>query len=95
MEHAMNINSEEELLGLKNEGKISESEYAELLSAMRKPSPPPEPSESDDEYASKQKFGKTAFYLLLAGIVVPTIVFFISFAATGGGESGSCRWRCP
>ena len=87
MDNAMNITSEQELLGLKNEGKISESEYAELLSAMRKaPSKGAEPEVPSDEAASKQKLGKIAFYLMLAGIAVPTAVFLVSFAITGGGE---------
>ena len=36
MENAANITSEEELLELKNEGKITEDEYQDLLSAIRK-----------------------------------------------------------
>jgi len=95
MDHAIDINSEEELLGLKNEGKISDSEYADLLSAMRKPSPKThEAIVSGDEDTSKQKYGKIAFYLMLAGIVVPTVVFFISFAVTGGGEGDAIFSIC-
>lgn len=37
METASNPSSEEELLQLRNEGKISEAEYQELLAAMSKP----------------------------------------------------------
>lgn len=37
MENVSNISSEEELLQLRNEGKISEDEYNHLLAAMRKP----------------------------------------------------------
>jgi hypothetical protein len=36
MESISNISSEEELLQLRNEGKISEAEYQDLLAAMRK-----------------------------------------------------------
>ena len=36
MENIPNISSEEELLQLRNEGKISEAEYQELLAAIRK-----------------------------------------------------------
>ena len=50
MQTASNPSSEEELLQLRDEGKISEGEYAELLEAMNKPasdktepSTPPEP----------------------------------------------------
>jgi len=45
MENVANISSEEELLQLHNEGKISEAEYQDLLAAMRKPSP----NENGDE----------------------------------------------
>ena len=36
MENVSSISSEEELLGLRNEGKISEEEYEELLETLRK-----------------------------------------------------------
>ena len=36
MENMSNISSEQELLHLRNEGKISEAEYAELLETLRK-----------------------------------------------------------
>ena len=35
MENVSNISSEEKLLALRDEGKISEAEYQELLIAMR------------------------------------------------------------
>ena len=38
MERASNLSSEEELLNLKNEGKIDEEEYQQLLSSMKKSS---------------------------------------------------------
>jgi hypothetical protein len=37
MEDISNISSEEELLQLRNEGKITEDEYEQLLAAMSKP----------------------------------------------------------
>ena len=37
MENISNISSEEELLQLRNDGKISEAEYQELLESMNKP----------------------------------------------------------
>jgi len=37
MENIKSVTSEEELLHLRNEGKISENEYEQLLEAMRKP----------------------------------------------------------
>lgn len=39
MENKPNISSEEELLHLRNEGKISEAEYQELLATLRKAPP--------------------------------------------------------
>lgn len=50
MESKINVSSEEELLKLHDEGKISDAEYEELLAAIRKPparnsdvKPPAEP----------------------------------------------------
>ena len=43
MEDPKNISSEQELLELRNQGKISEAEYGELLAAMRKPTPDKRP----------------------------------------------------
>ena len=37
MENLANVSSEDELLQLRNEGKISEDEYGQLLAAMSKP----------------------------------------------------------
>ena len=37
MENVTNVSSEEELLQLRNEGKISEADYQDLLGAMKKP----------------------------------------------------------
>ena len=39
MENMANISSEQELLALRNEGKISEAEYQDLLTAMRNSRP--------------------------------------------------------
>ena len=88
MKNASNISSEEELLELRNDGKISQAEYDDLLCAMEKPPalgadiPTLESSIQD----LKRKQGKIAFYLMLAGIIVPIVSFFICFAISGGGE---------
>ena len=77
MENVSNVSSEDELLQLRNEGKINESEYEELLSTMRKSVsneaeiPPPQMEKS----TSKRKLGKTAFVLMLVGIILPAICF--------------------
>lgn len=39
MEDVSNISSEEDLLQLRNEGKINDDEYQDLLAAMKKPEP--------------------------------------------------------
>jgi cation transporter-like permease len=75
MEDISNASSEQELLQLRNEGKISENEYEELRSAMRKstkvevePSTP-----TKDKAKAKRKLGKTAFTLMLAGSILPAL----------------------
>lgn len=88
MESVSNVSSEEELLQLRNEGRISKAEYGELLNAMHAQSSKAMETAIPDDFknASKQKFGKLAFYLMLAGILLPILSFFISFAISGGGE---------
>jgi len=80
MEELSNISSEEELLQLRNEGKISEDEYEELRSAMRKSTKldVEAPTAAVDKAKSKRKLGKIAFYLMLAGIVLPAVWFVFS-----------------
>jgi len=88
MESISNISTEEELLQLRNDGKISEAEYQDLLETINKsPGKGVDSSTSWDKIQdSKHKQGKIAFYLMLGGIVLPIVSFFISFAITGGGE---------
>jgi len=77
MENASSLSSEEELLGLRNEGKISEGQYQELLGAVRK-TPQKEQAEAvteSDEWKSRHKRGKIAFTLMLAGLVLPVTCF--------------------
>jgi hypothetical protein len=88
MKNVSNISSEEELLELRNEGKISEAEYRDLLETIKK-----SPTKGADSSAlgveipdSKRHQGKVAFYLMLTGIVLPIVIFSICFAITGGGE---------
>ena len=35
---------------------------------------------------SKRKQGKIAFYLMLVGIILPIVIFFVCFAISGGGD---------
>ena len=71
-----NVSSQEELLQLRDEGKISETEYNDLLAAMRKP--PPQSNEDPapwmDKAKLKRELGKIAFVLMLVGIVLPFLV---------------------
>ena len=72
MENASNVSSEEELLQLRNEGKISEAEYNDMLHLMKTcPAEPEEAPSYADKSTSKRKIGKIAFALMLAGVVIP------------------------
>ncbi|MBN2594109.1 MAG: hypothetical protein JXA81_11425 [Sedimentisphaerales bacterium] len=80
MDNISNISSEEELLQLRNDGKISETEYQDLLEAMRKTS-----LGGDEKLASgmektqsKQKLGKIALVLMFLGIIIPIALYMIS-----------------
>jgi len=77
MENVSNVSSEEELLQLRNEGKISEAEYQDLLDSLQKATKVHiEPTTPEiDKAKSKRKLGKIAFILMLVGIVLPTICF--------------------
>ena len=88
MRDVSNISSQEELLELRNDGKISQAEYDDLLGAMEKlPRAGIQGRTSEgDIQDSRHRLGKIAFYLMLAGIVVPVLVFPVCFAITGGGE---------
>jgi hypothetical protein len=60
MENLSNVSSEEELLQLRNQGKISEAEYGELLAALRKPTPDKRPvlDKSGIAVSLERRFGK-------------------------------------
>ena len=79
MENVSNISSEEELLQLRNEGKISETEYEELREAIQKTPTPDIRSEvpETNKAKSKRKLGITAFVLMLAGIVLPVVCILL------------------
>ena len=62
MEDPKNISSEQELLELRNQGKISESEYQELLAAMRR-------SSSDDFWRGGGHTGKTPTSLKVVAVL--------------------------
>lgn len=89
MQNVSKISSEEELLELRNEGKISEAEYDDLLDAMRKPSPKSneDAAAGMDKAKSKRKLGKIAFVLMLAGIALPVVLNLL--LASRPGEMNS------
>ena len=63
MENVKNVSSQEELLQLRNEGKITEKEYKELLSEIERH---PEESNKSGRYKHKivtQILPETTFYL--------------------------------
>ncbi len=74
-----NVSSEEELLQLRNEGKISDAEYQDLLATMRKPPPngDEDAAPETDKAKSKRKLGKIAFALMLTGIILPAFFYFM------------------
>jgi len=80
MEDVSNVSSEEELLQLRNEGKISQDEYQQLRNAMRESAKldVETPAAGVEQAKSKRKLGKIAFYLMLAGIVFPAVWFVFS-----------------
>jgi len=77
MENVSDVSSEEELLQLRNEGKITEAEYQDLLDSLQKATKVHiEPTTPEiDKAKSKRKLGKIAFILMLVGFVLPTICF--------------------
>jgi hypothetical protein len=78
LKNASNISSEEELLQLRNDGKITENEYNDLLNAM-KTRPADDGIDTNDtgKSKSKSKIGKIASLLVLVGIILPFSCFFI------------------
>jgi hypothetical protein len=77
MRNVPNISSEEELLQLRNDGKISEAEYQELLATIKKASlsKGEKLAPEIDKAESKRKLGKRAFILMLLGIILPIVWF--------------------
>lgn len=66
MESVSNASSEEDLLKLREEGKISEQEYEELLGAMRRPPADYSPTEPPAE-PQFQAFRKR---ILVGGLII-------------------------
>ena len=63
-----NISSEEQLLQLRDEGKISEDEYKDLLSAMRKRSE--NTSSTSNQVTHEPKFRAFQRWVLIGGMII-------------------------
>ena len=94
MENAANLSSKEELLKLKNEGRITEEEYQELLEAINKnPASKEDAPRNISEDNSKSKLGKIAVVITLAGIILPFPCYFIIEAmAPPNGHAAFGPW---
>jgi len=78
MEYTSDASSEEELFQLRNDGKITEDDYNDLLDAMRnRPADNQIYTNVTGKSKSKSKIGKIAFLLMLVGIVLPSSFFLI------------------
>ena len=76
MEPASSVSPEEELILLRNEGKIIEDQYNDLLGAMRtRPVGNVVFAIASDKPASGAKTGKIAFLLMLVGVTLPFACF--------------------
>ncbi|OHB78116.1 MAG: hypothetical protein A2Z25_11595 [Planctomycetes bacterium RBG_16_55_9] len=91
METVPNASSEEELLKLREEGKISEAEYQDLRSAMSKrataPEGPPERQHSDT--VARHKRGKVALIVMLAGLLLPVLGYGMVAMSAGPNEGAA------
>lgn len=96
MEDSENISSEEELLELRNQGKITEAEYAELSDAMRKRSQVKQPAVQDHKprTRSKRALGVTAFCIMVAGFIIP-LACYAALEHVARSENRESRLRAP
>jgi hypothetical protein len=89
-----NLSSEEELLQLRNDGKITEAQYNDLLDAMRTcPADNGIYTDVTGKSKSKSKIGKIAFLLMLVGIILPFSCFFMIETLTPPNV-GAAIWPC-
>jgi nitrate reductase NapE component len=88
MQNASSISSEEELLQLRDEGKINEAEYDDLLAAMRASSPDQveEVAPRTDDARIKRKQGKIAFVMMLAAVIFPIVILALDDFAPAGEQ---------
>ena len=69
MENVSNVSSEEELLKLREEGKISEKEYAELLGTIRRSAG----NKTGGEVPAEPQFQAFRKRILVGGFVICTL----------------------
>jgi hypothetical protein len=77
MESASHASSEEELLKLREEGKISEQEYEELLGAMKRPpadQSPTEPPAEPQFQAFRKRILIGGFIISILGVIFGLIL---------------------
>ena len=77
MENVSNVSSEQELLKLREEGKISEKEYAELLGTIRRSPGDKSSKELPDEpqfQAFRKRIMVGGFVICILGIVIGLIL---------------------
>lgn len=91
MESASHVSSEDELLQLREEGKISEAEYKDLLTALTKSQRGIEKLELSETLNTKteQKSGKIALIIMLAGLFLPAMGFGIIQLSTGPNQGAA------
>jgi hypothetical protein len=75
MEDIPSVSSEEELLRLRDEGKITEAEYEQLRKAMEKTREGQAERAGVEQEKSKRRRGRTAFALMLVGIMGPCLLY--------------------
>jgi hypothetical protein len=77
MEAGLNASSEEELLRLREEGKISEREYEELLGVLKKPAPvrgPAKPPAEPQFQAFRKRVMIGGFVISIMGVIFGLIL---------------------
>ncbi len=69
MEYIPNVSSEQELLQLRNEGKISEDEYEQLLAAMSKPPPDSVATRASESPSIPVSLKVVAWIFIIGGVL--------------------------
>lgn len=80
----MEPTSEQELKALLEEGKITQEEYEQLLGAIHQKDKSPSGFDVPVQPKSRAGFGRTALILMLAGILLPLVLFALAVVSGGG-----------